>query len=180
VTARYLLPCSCGRKIEVRRHQAGDEVRCDCGATLEVPTLLEMTALEEASPPKCSPKRPPAPWGGRQRMALIGIVIALAATALAVWLLLDWPTPPQSKFSAQRIRERTEALSPLESWQVWHLLRATGPAGRTPPDEEKEKYQQNLVRSRMWMGLIVAIAVTGVGLAIAGLWKRRPHSPQPG
>ena len=46
--AKYLLPCSCGRKMPVEPRQAGQSVDCACGESLEIPTMLAMSALEPA------------------------------------------------------------------------------------------------------------------------------------
>ena len=70
---RYLLPCSCGQEIPVEPRQAGQEIRCDCGASLEVPTMLGMAALEKA-PSEPSHTPPSAPWGIRQGIVLLGTV----------------------------------------------------------------------------------------------------------
>ena len=45
----YLLPCNCGEKTTVVPSQAGQNVTCQCGATLSVPKLREISLLELAS-----------------------------------------------------------------------------------------------------------------------------------
>ena len=119
---RYLLPCSCGQKIPVEPRQAGQEIRCDCGASLEVPTMLGMAALEKA-PSEPSHTPPSAPWGIRQGIVLLGTVIVLLALGMVIPLHLTRPALP----TAEMIRQRTQTLSPFQSWRHWHVLRAGGP-----------------------------------------------------
>jgi len=42
---KYLLSCSCGQSVEVEPSQAGQTVVCVCGATLLVPSMLQVKAL---------------------------------------------------------------------------------------------------------------------------------------
>lgn len=44
----HLLTCECGREITVTRKQAGQELACDCGQTLRVPTLRGFSELPVA------------------------------------------------------------------------------------------------------------------------------------
>lgn len=48
MSAQYLLPCSCGQKVQVAIAQAGGEVSCACGKRLAVPTLRGIRQLESA------------------------------------------------------------------------------------------------------------------------------------
>ncbi len=47
----YLLPCTCGKKTTVVPSQAGQNVTCECGASLAVPKFREISQLEVASAP---------------------------------------------------------------------------------------------------------------------------------
>jgi hypothetical protein len=44
----YLLPCTCGKKTTIVTSQAGQNMTCECGATLVVPKFREITQLEVA------------------------------------------------------------------------------------------------------------------------------------
>ena len=44
----YLLTCGCGRQNRVTRSQAGQSLTCQCGETLQVPTLRGMSELPAA------------------------------------------------------------------------------------------------------------------------------------
>lgn len=45
----YLLPCTCGRNVNINVRQAGGTITCTCGAQLDVPALRQMRDLEEAA-----------------------------------------------------------------------------------------------------------------------------------
>src|SRR5678815_2344165 len=44
--SHYLLPCACGQQISVSAAQAGESLRCSCGAMVEVPTMRGLRELE--------------------------------------------------------------------------------------------------------------------------------------
>ena len=48
VSTKYLLPCSCGKSVPVETSQAGQEVVCECGLTLTVPSMLKIKKLQQA------------------------------------------------------------------------------------------------------------------------------------
>ena len=47
-TKRYWLECSCGQKYKVGVHQAGNDISCDCGKSLQVPSMIQMKKLPPA------------------------------------------------------------------------------------------------------------------------------------
>lgn len=47
MSRHYLLPCSCGKSVSIEVSQAGQEVKCVCGETLSVPSLLQIKKLPE-------------------------------------------------------------------------------------------------------------------------------------
>ena len=53
---KYLLPCKCGKSVEVEPGQAGQTVVCGCGEKLLVPTMLQIKALPVAPDKPISPK----------------------------------------------------------------------------------------------------------------------------
>ena len=44
----YLISCSCGKDIAIARSQAGQEVECECGNTVKIPTLRGFSDLRVA------------------------------------------------------------------------------------------------------------------------------------
>ena len=154
----YLLPCSCGKTIPVRPHQAGEMLSCICGAVLEVPTVLQMARLEQV-PTEPAAAEPSAPWGLRQSMVLLGVVIALLGIGLTVGLFLDRPDLP----SAEEIRARVEQLPAVECWRRWEFLRVAGPDPRLKKFEEE--HSENVFRHNLWMGVTLTLTAGGIVLA---------------
>lgn len=175
----YLLPCSCGRKVPVEPRQAGQVVRCSCGASLEVPTLLEMAALEAAEPDPGT-RRPPRPWGVRQALALLGAVIFLGTLVLVVFLLRAQPHPPfpdKAEMDPGAVHREARQLTPLQSRRIWQSLRARGPDGRMPQEEHYRtdklgRYHEDLLRWRLSMGVVLTIAVAGLALVVIPLLRK--------
>lgn len=147
---KYLLPCSCGREIPVEAAQAGEQVRCTCGAELEVPTLLALATLKRAEPGPAATK-PPATWGARQRLILVGAMITAASLGVGIRLYLGRPTIP------------VEKLSPAQAWALWLDLREDVGQRR----QREEQYLELLKQYHGWMGLVGFVAAVGV-LTMAG------------
>jgi Domain of unknown function (DUF1922) len=112
--AHYLLPCTCGRRLTVTAAQAGDQLQCECGQRVEVPTLRHLAALEQVED---APRRERT-WGARQGLVFLGgTLIVLAAVAL-VLLQLREPTlihEPLMQVDMNKINKMT----PGELWALW-------------------------------------------------------------
>ena len=84
----HLLTCGCGRKILVSRSQAGQELSCECGQRLQVPTLRGFAELPVAGP-ETLPAKPRAAsitaeserraWGGWR-----GTIMAISVAMLVI------------------------------------------------------------------------------------------------
>ena len=157
---KYLLPCSCGRKMVIEASQAGEKLRCACGAELEAPTMLGIAKLEPAEPDRESDT--PAPtWGVRHRLLLFGGLIA--AIGLGV-VLLTWRTwPTKGDFSA---------ISPFMSLQVWHNLKQ---GIGVPPNLADQMFADAIRWHFRWLAVGAAVALVGIAvIAAAPLFGRRP------
>jgi hypothetical protein len=182
VAVSYLLPCrSCGEKIRVGRQQAGQLVRCSCGAPLEVPTFGGLARLEtvESDP---SAKKQAGPWGGRQRIRLVAGVILVAAFAIVGYLLCTWPVGPPQEGTPEHfalVKKRVDSLSPAESWQWWETFRAAGLDPRRPkPDLH---YEEALRWYRGGLVLAMVLAVGGAASMVTARWIHPAAShPQDG
>ena len=151
--AKYLLPCTCGREIPVEATQAGQQVRCQCGLGLEVPTLLNLTRLKPAEPPTAAaPPRARSTWGLRQRVMLVGLWIMAVGASWAGWELLNRPT-----------RLEVAAYRPTMVVNYWRLLKQ-GVSYRLPVEK---LYTEVLNENNRW--LMVAAAVIGLGLLTVAL-----------
>lgn len=168
----YLLPCSCGAKLPVERRQAGETVRCGCGTSLEVPSLMKMENLEPAEPESVD-GRPSDQWGIRQSVILLGAVIAMLGLALGVFLVLSRPEPFVLDIPPELVRREVRTFSPRRSWENWRYMSANG-LNRTPL-VAKEKNTEELLRWRIQIGVVLVVVALGIAtVGVALLSGRRP------
>ncbi len=158
---KYLLPCSCGQKIPVTKGQSGGQVACACGAMLDVPTLMELTALEPAEADNVS-RDTSGRWGIRQRLILIGLIVFLMGLGPGVYVFGQRPAPPNQEIDPDRVQEQFDRLTPLGTWRVWHVFMETGLQRRT--QNLNVAYEEAL--TTWWLRFGTSIAVAGVGLAL--------------
>ncbi len=172
MNAKYLLPCSCGQKIAVEPRQAGQTISCTCGASLEVPSLVQVKRLDKAEPEPGEVRRDEAErrsWGAYEGLALLGVVILLLATGTGSWLFFIRPrlrTLPR----ANEIRESAKTLPPRMVWSNWRLMRDKGLDPRPIP--QSPKYPIWRLRYRIWMGTIVVVGLLGLALTVTMLSLR--------
>ena len=103
VSVQYLLPCPCGQQIVIEPRQAGEMVRCVCGASVQVPTLLEITSLEPA--PSASVVEPvQSTWGLKQQLRLLGIMLLLVSCVGVVLLHVGRPVSRFDMIDPEQIR----------------------------------------------------------------------------
>lgn len=150
--AKYLLPCSCGRKIPVDRSQAGQGIQCACGAQLEIPTMRALRLLERVAPKPGAGRPARSTWGARQSLLLLGAVITIAALSLTALL-----------YSSRPKLADVEDLSPIRTWLLWQELRQ-GVEQR--PLGEKQ-FLERVTRYRRWIGVLLVVSGAGV-LIMAG------------
>jgi hypothetical protein len=153
----YLLPCSCGRKIPVETQQAGDQVRCECGLTVDIPTLMGMKQLEQVE--AVVPVGVQSHWGLRQGLILSGAIIAFLATLFLGYCAWTWPSPERSMID----------YSPSQALHFWLSL---------PSDVENiiapaDTFRNVLVRQQLAFALLAALVLAlGIGVCVAGLFVR--------
>ncbi len=165
--AKYLLPCSCGEKIAVEAAQAGQTVRCACGAELEVPTMSGISALETLEPEaEAGPSRPESGWGRREAWILAGAVVLFAGVTLLV--RLQWSKP--------RLID-TPTMSPIESWGLWHELRVG--ANRDPSPGAKW-FAKAVSSSSNWTVVALGLIVVGVLVTVGSFATRKKVPTTPG
>lgn len=145
MTEKYLLPCACGAEHAVEARQAGQQIRCQCGMTLEIPTMQAITELQRTEAAQ-ETRRSPS-WGAPQRLILGGALVS--AIGLAALAVLFWtrPKPPP-----------VTELPPYESWIVWKQFRR----GPSVPLEREQGFDETREIHRRWMavaGVVVAIGL---------------------
>ena len=142
--ATYLLPCTCGRKNQVEVRQAGETIQCECGASLEVPTMLKMAELEKVQTRQTA-GRPT--WGPHQAMILFGALITTVAAGMAVYCILARPRLPDIR-----------AQEPVQTLYYWRFLR--NDTDRRTITEGK--YAENVPLFRLATGVLLVVACGGV------------------
>jgi hypothetical protein len=160
MSAKYLLSCGCGQRNVVGPPQAGETIVCQCGAALEVPAMLAMTALEPA-PTDSMRAAADSVWGWRQQMLLLGVVLVSAAMALGVWLYVK--RPPADIVDPENIQRTARRFPPALTWTVWQTMK----------QGLDRRVDQDAVRNREIHGWMVAgaaiLGLLGAALAVAGL-----------
>ncbi|HVC92281.1 MAG TPA: hypothetical protein VND64_01260 [Pirellulales bacterium] len=170
----YLLPCTCGKKIEVDGGQAGLTARCSCGAEVPVPTMRGLAALERAEPPTAQSDRPSATWGTRQGVIFLGLVIVFAASVGGAY---TWSKTPREKPEVVKDfrdidRELIDQLTLEELWGEWHKY-------QTPLDDRGElapmaNFLYFEAEGWRWLKIWGGVLVFGLVVAALGLCIKPP------
>jgi hypothetical protein len=125
LSVKYLLPCRCGQEIAVEPRQAGEMMSCRCGASLPVPTLLEMTRLEVAPEATTAPSSQ-ASWSWRHGLLLLGTVFLLLAIAAAIAVYRERPRAPADLLNPDAIRVAAGKFSPPATFYWWEQFKKSG------------------------------------------------------
>jgi len=163
VTAKYLLPCSCGRHVVVEPRQAGQTLSCPCGASLTAPTLLGLAALDPAPD---EPVVSASAWGFKQRLQLIGGVLLLAAAVGGAWLYGHRPISPT--IDARYIQATAKKFTPSQAWTIWKDMEQQGLDRRID-----QRFADAVIRFRIWMVVVGCIALAGATLCATAKWGAR-------
>ena len=163
------MPCPCGRKNPIAIAQSGQSIQCACGRRLEVPTMLEIRSLERVAEEEEAPRRR-RPWGIRQGLVLLGMLITVVAACVALALYLTQPTPPEPP-SLEYLQTRAEKLSLLETFWEWDQLKGGLGSG---PQIIKQEYTKRRDAHYRWIGVAAVIGVLGVACAASSLLVPKP------
>lgn len=165
MSTQYLLPCSCGSSTSVQTAQAGEQIRCTCGAELTVPTLR---ALRNLPVDTSHVQRPEAVWNPGWALVFLGALIVLGGLGIFVWLGVSGP-----RIEFDRVHKEIFELGPAASWQQWTMLQ-----GGLPGPYSKETHEiltARRGRKLIFFGGCAAVAI-GMALAAGGyLLLQRPR-----
>jgi hypothetical protein len=182
---RFLLPCDCGKKLIVDATQAGEQLSCECGASLAVPTLRGLESLERLDEPaeaSASSRRPSSAHPSRMLgsdLAFAGFLFLLILSVVAliplvlIWLRLDTSFDMETDllYGEQQI----DMISVDESWQLWLEFRNNGlQVGEVPFYTRILQYSN--VFSRVILGLSIVLAISLIGLIISGRVSAKARS----
>jgi hypothetical protein len=151
--------------VVVEPRRAGETIVCSCGESLQVPTMLEMAALEPAPPEPVAPSSGPA-WNWRQGMLLLGGFFVLAAIVIgAVVYHWDRPIPQADQISPEQFRAMAGKLTPTQTWAVWESMKQ-GLDRRTDI-----QYEILLAHYHGLLSIDAVLALIGIALIAVGIWK---------
>jgi hypothetical protein len=176
---RYLLPCSCGRNLQVDAGQAGLTVDCVCGAKLEVPTMRGLSMLEQVPEQSSGAIEDAAPWGPRQGLMFLGgAILAVGLGVAAFFAARVPPSPSADPRELADLQQQVDSIQPSQIFEIWQNQFRSGIG--IPLTETHEMYQRLLTERRV--RLTIALAVAGLGLALiaAGALYKREESSRAG
>ena len=115
----YLLPCACGRRLEVDVGQAGTQIECSCGQSLAVPSIRGLKQLEEVanSLPEEKPRPAWSAWRGAAfSLGLLLAVISLAYAAYnAYWYYASMRLADPAEFALSYSYGEIDSLAPVDA-----------------------------------------------------------------
>ncbi|MFP6750695.1 MAG: hypothetical protein VB855_03380 [Pirellulaceae bacterium] len=193
----YLLTCtSCEQPIPLEVAQAGETVRCDCGAEIPVPSMREIRRLPTDAGPAAveesievyglSMQSSPARQLQRYLFAA-GFLVAVISAGMAGFYY----------FAAARIQvgdvhrdqmdqgdRLIDALTPEGAYEAWKMLRIQGIGDHEKPDHVlQEKKKEGYMRKMgvAYYGFAFGLLVIGIGMFLVKLRSSpRSDGPPPG
>lgn len=157
---RFLLPCACGKSIPVEPAQAGNRIRCECGAELQVPSLLGMRHLQPVQDSHNGGRASRPAWGARQRLFSVGILLSATGLVVATWFYATRPRKPN-----------TAALPPLFTLLLWESLKTGVDA---PPTLVEQERIAALAAHYRWTVFGLVVAVIGAAVLAGSLCVGKP------
>lgn len=167
---QYLVPCSCGRKMPVETRQAGEVISCACGASLDIPRLIELKKLEKIAI-QAADAKPHGIWGVGQGLILSGAVLLIGVVLLSILVIIFGAGDPYDNMTPDQIRTAFQQMTPEQTWGTWMNLRQSG---INPPKKAVERYLEGLHAQRqMLLAFLSIAAVVDVALLVAGILVAR-------
>lgn len=169
---RYVLPCSCSRRIPVVAGQAGGAVTCPaCGASMLVPRLGALERLEiEASAPTAAEG---AGWNAAWACLATGVALLVLGAAAAGWLRTRWTAI--AGIDEGRIRTVVESAGVESVHAAWLDYELKGLSMAALPEERRAQQQATALRGLevvAWTAAAVGGVVTALAVCAMG-WSKR-------
>ncbi len=177
MSSGYLLPCTCGKKLVITKSQAGEEVTCDCGEKLQVPTLRGLADLEIAAASNEVKVAKPRSWNpllGIPTAILLGLSVILFGLFAyhAYWRLqIDTSYTVQDEISNGD--KKLDELSPADLLTLYRSFREEGLGEKeAPPFYILLLYAKDRENDMYYFGVACACTLA-LGLTTGWLSKRR-------
>lgn len=163
---KYKLPCSCGQTIPVEVSQAGQTVRCSCGANVEVPAMRLIRSLPVVE--AVGPAKPAvdAPWPILQSLTFaVGMLLFVGGLGVAgyyQWGRTNLYTEEMKWDNLEESHARIDGFTIVEAWEGWTVLRDGSIGPYTPP-----VFVVHRLFSEYWLKYVLgSLIVAAVGLAM--------------
>jgi hypothetical protein len=154
MSAKYLLPCRCGQRLEVDASQSGLTVSCSCGESLVVPTLRGLRKLERTG---SEPEPRHFAWGAREGTIVIGILITAAGLGLALWF---WFSPPPHPSDIIVVEGGSVPSRPADVFRFYTEVKKQGFDDTIPPLVQAYERYAELHR----LGMVIFFVIAGAGM----------------
>ena len=160
--------------------QAGEQLRCECGANVVAPNMRGLRELQPASEPKGVPapaRSPGRSLGSDAVFAACLFLLVLTLIALVplglVWMQLD--TSFTMETDVQYGNEQIDLLPIDQTWEVWKEFQSTGLQAREVPFYTRT-LQYSTIVSRVILGLSILAGLSILGLVISGWQSTRARA----
>ena len=163
---KYQLPCTCGRTIPVEVSQAGQTVRCSCGAGVEVPAMRLIRSLPVAEPtsPSKLPRESSWPLFASILFA-VGMLMFVGGLGVAgyyQWGRTNLYTDEMKWDNLEESHARIDGFTIEEAWEGWTILRKDSIGPYTPP-----VFVVHRLFSEYWLKYVFgSLIVAAVGFAL--------------
>ncbi len=163
---KYKLPCSCGKTIPIEVSQAGQTVRCSCGAHVEVPAMRLIRSLpvvETIGPAKPSGD---SPWPILSSLLFaVGMLLFVGGLGVAgyyQWGRTNLFTEEVKWDNLEESHARIDSFTISETWEGWKVLRDGSIGPYAPPVFVVHRFV-----SEYWLKHVLgSLIVAAVGLAL--------------
>lgn len=182
MAAQYLLPCECGKTIEIETSQAGQQIDCPhCGASVLAPTLRGIRQLEPVESEPATARSSPS-WS-RSKGVLFATGVGLLFVSLAVSAVLLYHRgkletakpeigPPPYLYSDQQI----DNLAPHQVAYVWRTQIENSSLDEWQPKEFVfEREEERMIN--VMLTVLAGVAILGVALAVGTVVAKRKPAP---
>lgn len=172
MSQKYALPCHCGNVITVEARHAGSTMPCEgCGASLDVPKLRQIRALE---PIEEAPAKKRAGWSQLQgslfALGLLMLAIAIGASLYTYSYRTTFQGITKPEDEDIYFELDIQEISLVDSWQSWNQFKNIKLDSRPQPLHVFAR--QRIAMLNWYLICFAVLAVAGLILMIASLLIR--------